>query len=262
MEEAETINKDKRNKLSVLILTKNEKDNVDALMENTSFADEIIFVDAYSTDGTVEKIKAHKTAILKQNKFKNFSLQRNFALAECTYDWVLFLDADERITEILRMEIIKVLDNPDDTTVYGFFRKFYFKNKHLKYGGYQSDKVYRLFNRNYALYDQSKFVHETLDTKCSKKLLKGKLDHFSYTSSESYREKLILYAKLRAKELFLKKTDPNWYHFYIKPFVRFINHFILRLGLLDGRKGFIMAKLNAFGVKQRYIELEKMISKE
>ena len=262
MEEAEIINKDKRNKLSVLILTKNEKGNVDALIENTSFADEVIFVDAFSTDGTAEKIKAHKGVILKQNKFTNFSVQRNVALTQCAHDWVLFLDADERITESLRLEIINVLDNPDDTKVYGFFRNFYFKNKLLRYGGYQSDKVYRLFNKNYASYDRSKFVHETLDTKCSKEILKGKLDHFSYTSSKSYQKKLILYAELRAKELFIKKIDPNWYHFYIKPFVRFVNHFILRFGLLDGRKGFIMANMNAFGVRQRYIELEKIISEK
>lgn len=260
MQKPEDIKKNIGNKLSVLILTNNEEDNIDSLIANTSFADEIVFIDSFSTDGTVDRIKRHGSVLIKQNNFENFSAQRNYALKQCSHDWVLFLDADERVTENLTKEIIEVLRRPGNVRVFGFYRNVFFKKELLKFGGFQTDKVYRLFNRKYVKYDETKFVHETLEKKVKRKLLKGKLDHFSYNSTSKYKEKLTMYAKLRAKELYIRNLKPKGYHFYVKPIFRFFKHFIIRIGILDGKKGLIMAKLSAFGVRQRYIELEKLIA--
>lgn len=246
------------NKLSVLIITLNEQENIDNLIENVSFADEVIVVDSFSSDGTVEFVKKHKNVRLVQHKFLNFSNQRNFALKQASYDWVLFIDGDERISTDLRHEIIEALDDPEDVIAYGFYRKFYFENTPLRFSGYQTDKVFRFFNKKCVSYNKEKLVHETLRIDGKTKILKNKLDHYSYINDEIYKEKLTKYATLRAQELYLKKLKPTFYHYYIKPIYRFLYHFIIRVGFLDGQRGYKISKLNAYGVQQRYIELKKL----
>jgi len=245
-------------KLTALVITYNERENINALIENLRFADEIVVVDAFSSDGTVEAIKKHDNVKLVQHKFLNFSNQRNFALKQASYDWVLFIDADERISNDLKNEIIDTLENPENTVAYSFYRKFYFKDAEIKFSGFQTDNVFRLFNKNYVSYNNDKLVHETLDIDGETKVLVNKLDHFSYKSDNYYRMKLIKYAELRAEELYSKDLKPNFYHFYIKPAYRFLYQYIIRFGILDGKKGYKISKLNAFGVRQRYVELKKL----
>jgi len=250
--------KARTHKLSILIITFNEIRNIDSLILNVSFADEIIVVDAFSTDGTVEAVKKYKHVTLVQHAFSNFSEQRNIALQHASHNWVLFIDGDERISEDLKHEISKVLNNPGAIVAYGFYRKFYFNGLPLKFSGYQTDKVFRLFQKTQVRYDKEKLVHETLLIEGNTAILKNKLDHFSYTSDKTYKKKLIKYAKLRAEELYKKKLTPNFYHFYFKPVYRFLYHFIIRLGFLDGKRGYKIARLNAFEVQQRYVALKKL----
>lgn len=242
-------------KLTVLIITLNEVNNVDNLMVDINFADEIIVVDSFSTDGTVEAFEKYKNVKIIQNKFEDFSSQRNFAISKASNSWVLFVDADERISAESQIEIRHSINNAHNIVAYGFFRRFICNSKELKFGGFQTDKVYRLFNKNYAAYDSAKLVHETLLINGNSELLKNKLTHYSYNSDEDYKRKLIKYGKLRAKELYANKTKPFFYHFYFKPIYRFFHLYIIRFGFLDGKQGAKMARLSAFGVKQRYIAL-------
>jgi len=258
MSDIDGILKKKINKLSVLVLSFNNVDQINELLKNIDFADEVIVVDSFSTDGTVEAIKKHKDVILKQHRFQNFSEQRNFALTLSTNDWVLFIDTDERLTDALKAEIIQSVNKPGEVVTFGFYRRFYMNNSPLNYSGFQSEKIYRLFHKKHAIYDINKFVHETLLINGRSKMFRNRLLHYSYTSQEAYKEKLTHYAKLRAKELFIKRLKPNYYHFFIKPPFRFFKHFVIKLGFLDGKNGFKIASLNAYGVRQRYIELEKM----
>ena len=248
-------------KITGLIITHNEEENIEDLIENLSFTDEIIVVDSFSSDGTIEAIKKHSNVQLIQHKFLNFSNQRNFALRQATHDWVLFIDGDERVSSDLKNEIIDVLKDSEDIVAYGFYRKFYFKNTLINFSGYQTDKVFRLFNKKHVVYNKEKLVHETLDIDGETKLLTNKLDHYSYIDDKKYKDKLIKYAKLRAQELYSKKLKPNFYHFYIKPAYRFLYQYIIRFGFLDGKNGYEISKLNAFGVQQRYVELKKLYSK-
>jgi len=248
-------------KLTALIITHNEEENINDLIENLGFADEIIVVDSFSSDGTVEAIKKHNNVKLIQYKFINFSNQRNFALKQATHDWVLFIDADERISNDLKDEIIDALHEKNNIVAYSFYRKFYFKKVMIKFSGYQTDNVFRLFNKKYVSYNDNKLVHETLDVDGDTKVFTNKLDHYSYKSDDLYRKKLIKYAKLRAEELYSKKLKPNFYHFYVKPAYRFLYQFIIRFGFLDGKRGYKISKLNAFEVQQRYVELRKLYSK-
>lgn len=260
------VDKDKtikrRHQLSIIIITLNEIVNIDAIIKNASFADEVVIVDSYSTDGTIEAIEKYDNIKFVKHKFSNFSEQRNFALRQASNDWVLFIDGDERITTNLQYEILERLRNPKNIVSFGFYRQFYFKDELLKYSGFQTDKVFRLFNRNYVEYDEEKLVHETLIINGRTSILKNKLDHFSYKDDITYKDKLVKYARLRARELFQRRLKPNFFHYYIKPSYRFLYHYVIRLGFLDGKKGYKIASLHAFGVRQRYIELRKFYSKK
>jgi len=246
-------------KLSALVITYNEENNINDLIDNLSFADELIIIDSFSTDTTVDKIRQHKNVTLIQNKFINFSKQRNFALQYAKHDWVLFIDADERISPKLKHEIISTInDNQKDIVAYEIYRKFYFKKKLIHFSGWQTDKVYRLYKNQNVTFKKDLFVHELLNINGKVGILKEKLDHFSFNNYSDYKNKMKHYAFLRAKELHLQKLKPSLYHFYIKPMYRFINHYFIRLGILDGIDGIVISYLSAYYVYRRYVELNKI----
>ncbi len=252
----------KKSLISALVITKNEAKNIEAIIENLHFSDEIIIIDSFSTDKTIDKIKKYPHVKLIQHKFINFSDQRNFSLQQAKHKWVLFIDADERIPTNLKQEIINIVNiKNNDIVAYEIFRKFYFKKQLVRFSGWQTDKVFRLYQKEFVNYKKDLLVHELLNINGKTDILKYKILHYSFESYEEYKLKMMQYAKLRAQELFIKKLKPTFYHFYIKPAYRFFIHFIVRLGFLDGKKGVIVSSLSAYYVKQRYVELRKLYRK-
>lgn len=250
-------------KISALVITKNEEENIAAyLSEVDKYADEIILVDSFSTDNTIALAQRNPKVKVFQRKFDNFSRQRNFALEKAQYDWVTFYDADERLPQALIAEILYTVRNEKELSSFYNYRKFYVQNNRLKYSGWQNDKAIRLFRKSCCRYKDEFLVHEILDCKGRPGKLKTKLDHYSYKSFENYREKLFFYSKLRAQELYSKKVKPNFFHFYIKPGFRFFHHYILRFGFLDGIVGFKMSKLLADYVHKRYVYLDELWAKK
>jgi hypothetical protein len=136
-----------------------------------------------------------------------------------------------------------------------------FQGKHLRYSGWQTDKNIRLFLNGKAEYVSNKLVHEKLSIDGSVGKLKNKLIHYSFTDYESYKQKMIYYGKLKAKELFLKGIKPNAFHFIIKPAYKFLYSYIFRFGILDGKKGIQVCYLNALSIYMRYPELKKLHKK-
>ncbi len=253
-------NGDKKNKISALLITYNESKHIDKVLENINFVDEIIVVDSNSTDGTIEKIKVHASVKLIRRPFENFTDQKSFALDQASNDWVLFLDADERIPDALKNEILKEVNSPNDETASAYFfrRTFMFKNRILRFSGWQSDKNYRLFKKSKVSFAMDRTVHETLIIDGQSKTLRNKLIHYSYDNYEKYKEKMLKYGTMKAADEFKKGKKAHWYHFIVRPAYKFLNHYILRLGILDGRKGIIICYLNALGVWQRYKTLKKL----
>lgn len=239
-------------KISALIITLNEAKNIGAVIENLDLADEIIIVDSYSTDDTVSIAKTYPKVKVYQHKFEDFTTQRNFALDKANYEWILFLDADERITPPLGEEIKNTITKPDTAEAYFFYRKFIFKNEPLNYSGWQTDKNIRLFKKSKCRYTEERLVHEVLEVDGECACLKNKLIHYSYESYSSYKGKMLSYAKLKAKELALKGLRPNVFHYVIKPAYKFFHSYVVRLGFLDGKKGLIICYLNALSVYKRY----------
>ncbi len=248
--------------LSALIITYNEQNHIAAVMEDLGFTDEIIVVDSFSTDDTPQIVNRFGNAQLIQHKFVDYTSQRNFAIDAARNPWILFLDADERLTDALKDEIIETIQRKDAKSAYLFYRTFIFENRKLRFSGWQTDKIFRLFQKDKARYTTERLVHEKLTVDGSIGKLKNKLVHFSYTDYASYKNKMISYGKFKAKEEYLKGVNPNFYHFYLHPAYKFMYQFIVRLGFLDGKKGVIICYLNALSVAVRYRELKKMRTSE
>ena len=250
---------EKTNRLTALLITYNEIFHIDAVLDNISFADEVIVVDSFSTDGTAEKIRERPNVKMIQRPFKDFTDQKSFALEQASYDWVLFLDADERLTEPLRKEILETIAlDKTPANAYFFQRIFMFRNDVLHFSGWQSDKNYRLFRKSKVYFSEERIVHETLVINGKSATLKNKLIHFSYKNYKDYKEKMVKYGQMKAAEELDKDYSPNLYHFWFRPLYKFINHYIFRLGVLDGKKGIIICYLNALGVHARYKELARL----
>ena len=245
--------------ISALLITKNEEENILAyLSEVNKYADEIIVVDSFSTDNTIELAQRNPKVTVYQREFDNFSSQRNYALSKANNNWVTFFDADERLPQPLIAEILEKVKNPGNVTSFYIYRKFYVQNSRLKYSGWQNDKAIRLFKKDCCRYKEEFLVHEVLECQGNTGKLKNKLNHYSYKTFADYRDKLYFYSKLRAQELYRKKTKPNFFHYYIKPGFRFFHHYLFRFGFLDGYAGFRMADLLARYVHKRYEFLDEL----
>lgn len=246
-------------KITALAITFNEEENVKRYVESLSFADEIIFVDSLSTDKTVELAKEMGVHVIER-KFINFSEQRNFAIQQAKNDWIVFFDLDEIITKELEVEIKYKINNPNSKVAFFVKRHFFFMGKHIRFGGWQNDKAIRLFNKNFCQYNGN-LVHEEVKAKGNIGVLKNGLNHYSYKNFDNYNDKLNLYSNLQAENLYNKKTRPNAYHLVFRPMYRFLWQYIFRLGILDGKEGFILAYVHSFSVFKRYLQLWMMYRK-
>ena len=240
-------------KITAIIPTLNEEIHINAAINSVSFADEIIVIDSFSSDKTVEIAKSLKVRLL-QRKFDDFSSQKNYAIEQATHDWIYVLDADERVTDLLRKEILHKVKDPKGVVGFYVYRTFYFIGKKINYSGWQRDKVVRLFKKAHCKYD-GKLVHERLLVNGDVAFLTNKLEHYSYRSYDHYIQKLNHYSSLKAKSLFEQHKKVTPFHILIKPPVRFIIHYFIRLGFLDGFPGFIISVVQSYGVLTRYIKL-------
>jgi glycosyltransferase involved in cell wall biosynthesis len=246
-------------KLTALVITYNEAPHIDQLIENIAFADEIIVVDSFSNDGTFEKLKAHKNVKVFQQSFNNFPKQKNIALSKASNDWVIFIDADERLSNKGILEIKQIINNSDnDVSAYYSYFQYFFGNKKIRFSGFQTAKSFRLFKKSFCNYDESKPVHERLIVKGKIGELDNKILHYSFRDYKHYKEKMTQYAILKAQQLHKQGKSVNLLSKKIKIAYRFFNHYIMRLGILDGKIGYQISKLNAYEVKKRYEELDKL----
>lgn len=247
--------------LTALVITYNEEQNIKAVLDHLAFADEIIVVDSFSSDKTFEIASSFKNVKAAQRVFDNFAAQRNYALSLATNSWILFIDADERLTTELEKEIRIIINEQDSASAYFMYRTFMFQNKKLRFSGWQTDKIIRLFKKEDAHYNYEKIVHEKLIVNGATGKLKNRLIHYSYSNYDDYKQKMILYGQLKAQEELVKKTKPLFFHFYVRPVYQFLNQYIIRLGFFDGKKGIIICYLNALSVAERFQELKRLRSK-
>lgn len=245
-------------KISALAIVLNEESNIRAYLDNMSFADEIVVVDSFSTDKTLEIIASDYPKVkVVQRKFDDFSSQRNFAINLAKNDWIIFFDADERITEKGIQEIKHTVATDKKNDAFWVKRIFYHGCKPMHYGGRNLDKAIRLFKKSKCRYSR-KLVHEQLIVRGRTSELSETIHHYSFKNKADFLSKRLQYSKLKAQELFEIGTLPNWFHFYIKPAFRFFKHYIVEGGILNGKNGIDLSNVMAYHVYMRYVYLAEM----
>ena len=242
------------NKLTAIIPTGNEIHNIEAVIDSVSFADEILVVDSYSTDGTYEKALELATKVIRRN-YEYSASQKNWAIPQAQHEWILLVDADERVTPELKVEIITILNNPQPNVVaYWIGRMNHFMGERVNYSGWRNDKVIRLFKRDACKY-QDKQVHAEIIANGKVGFLKEKLYHNTYITFDAYLEKMNRYAWWQANDYDKKTGKLTPYHFIIKPFWGFFKHYIVQSGFRDGVVGLTIGYVQGYVVFMRYAKL-------
>lgn len=239
-------------KITAIIPTKNEAKNIAAAIENLFWADEILVIDSFSSDETVA-IAQQKGAKVLQRVFDTHAKQKNFAISQATNSWIFVLDADERVTPQLQQEIQDLLQCEPENDAYWIYRQNYFMDKPVHYSGWQSDKVIRLFRKECRYAEVN--VHEEISTERPAGVLKNKLIHYTYANITQYLRKWDHYTTLSAKDRAAKTPEVTLFHLAVKPAARFFRHYIVKLGFLDGKVGFIISYMAAVSVFMRYLKL-------
>jgi len=228
-------------KLSAVVITLNEEKNIADCLETLKFADEIVVVDSGSSDETRE-IARRFTSKVSLRKFDDFSSQKNFAAAQAKGDWILSVDADERVPEALAAEIKEVLSRNEAADAYRVRRRTRIFGRDFKFSGLQNDAPVRLFRKNKALF--IKLVHEIVDVRGSTGVLKNPLEHRSFQTIAEHQRRLNLYTSLESLPAG-ERRDPGWADYCLRPLRRFFLIYLKGQGFRDGPQGFLYAWLSA-----------------
>jgi glycosyltransferase involved in cell wall biosynthesis len=226
--------------ISVIILTKNEEKNIEACLESLSWCDEKIVIDDHSTDKTVELAKKKDAKVFTRDLYNNFSDQRNYGLEKAKGDWILFIDADERVSSALWYEIMAHTSESIEE-----FSGFYIKRqdimwgKVLKYGETGNITLMRLAKKGTGTWEGP--VHEKWVVKGKTALLKNPLDHFPHQTVAEFLAEINFYTTLRAGELFKKNIKSNWFSILAYPKGKFILNYFIKGGFQDGLQGLVFA---------------------
>ena len=242
-------------KLTAIIPTGNEEHNIVAAIKSVDFADEIMVVDSFSKDATVQLATPLADTIL-QREYENSASQKNWAIPQAKHKWVLLLDADERVAPELKKEVLSIINSNTDYSGFWIKRQNYFMGKKVRFSGWQGDRVIRLFIRDTCKYE-NKHVHAEVISTGKIGILENHLTHNTFISKEAYLNKITRYAKWQAKDYDKKVKRITLFHTLIKPLVRFLKHYILQLGILDGYVGFIISSYQAKAVAMRYKYLQE-----
>lgn len=239
--------------LSVILITLNEAERLATTLEVIAWADEIVVVDAGSTDGTVEIARRFTDKVVVTDDWPGFGPQKNRALDLATGEWVLSIDADERVTPELAAEIRATLAAPR-FDAYCIPRLSNYLGRPMRHSGWWPDEVLRLFRRGKAHFS-SDIVHERLLFDGKIGCLRSMLQHESFSSLEQVLEKVNRYSTAGAEKLAAQGRTANLRTAVLRALWTFIRTYVFKAGFLDGRQGFMLAVSNAEGVYYRYLKL-------
>ena len=240
--------------LSACIITLDEADNIDACLESLAFCDEILVVDSGSTDGTRERAAA-KGARVIEHPFAGYRAQKDFAVRSARHDWVLCLDADERVTPQLRasIEAARARDFAD-AAGYRCARATEYFGAFLRHGNAYPDRVMRLFDRRRGGFRGTREIHEHASVDGPVATLTGDLEHRAYRSLSDQTGRLERYARMMAEHMQQSGKRAHVYKIVVNPFWRFVRGYVLRGGFLDGWRGLVYAYVEANYVRQKFIK--------
>ena len=242
-----------RAQLSAVLITRNAATVIDACFDSLAFADEIVIVDSASSDGTIE-IARRRGARVVQKEWLGYGRQKQFAVEQAAHDWVLCIDADERVSPELAASIHAALAAPV-SPVYRMPRRNRFMGRWLSHGEGYPDWSPRLFNRLNARWSDD-LVHEKVLYAVTPGTLRGDLMHDSSDDLAAYMERQNRYTTLAARQAFELGRSANLLHMLFSPLVRFLKFYVFRLGFLDGVAGLAHISI---GCMNSYLKYAKLI---
>jgi glycosyltransferase involved in cell wall biosynthesis len=237
---------------SAVLITRNAAAVLESCLESVAFADEIVVVDSASTDGTVE-IAGRRGARVVQKEWLGFGRQKQFAVEQAKHDWVLCLDADERLSPELAADIRKALAAPV-SPVYRMARRNRFLGRWLSHGEGYPDWSPRLFNRLNARWSDD-LVHEKVIFALTPGTLAGDLMHDSRDDLSAYLDRQNRYTTLAARQAFDQGAAAGAFRLLASPVVRFFKFYVLRLGFLDGLPGLVHISIGCINSYMKYAKL-------
>jgi len=242
--------------LSVIVITRNEAANIDACVQSVSFADEIVVVDAGSRDDTVARARSLGARVIETADWPGFGRQKNRALDAATHDWVLSIDADERVSPELAASIRAVVAAAPgaDAPAYALSRRSSFCGQWMRASGWYPDPVMRLFARTRARFSDDQ-VHERVLFDGATRLLAGELLHHSIPTLENAIDKMNRYSSGRAHDLLARGRSGSLGRAVAHGLWAFIRTYVFKRGFLDGRLGFVLAVNNAEASYYRYLKM-------
>jgi len=241
-------------KISVIIITFNEILNISDCIQGLGFADEVIVVDNASTDGTAEVAKSLGARVFITEDWPGFGCQKNRALDYALGEWVLSIDADERVTPSLRDEIAKVISHSSECTSYAIPRSSWFCGRFMQHSGWSPDYVNRLFRNGSARFSND-LVHERLLIHGMNQRLSQPLLHYSFRNFSDVLQKVDRYSTASAKQAFSKGKRASVFKALGHGLWAFVRTYILKAGFLDGSHGLALAISSAEGSYYRYLKL-------
>lgn len=243
--------------LSVAVITKNEEERLPGCLKSVHFAQEIVVVDDSSADRTQEIAKSFGARVYIE-PWRGFSGQKQYAVDQCANDWVLILDADERIPEKTAAAIRFAMSeaNPN-IAAYSFKRKNFLHGRWIRHCGWWPDPVVRLVDRTKGAFD-GRPVHERWLTEGSIRTLDVPIEHLSFRNYSELVAKMEHYSSLGASELCRRKTHAHTLTPIFHGFWMFLRTFVLELGALDGFDGFVISLMNAGGSFFKYAKFREM----
>jgi glycosyltransferase involved in cell wall biosynthesis len=240
-------------KLTVTVITHNEGAHIGAALESVAWADEILVIDSHSTDETRETAGRY-TRRVEAREWPGYGAQKNYAAHRASHDWILSIDADERVTPALAAEIRALMARGPRAAGYRIPRVSSYLGRWIRSTDWFPDFHLRLYDRRAARWSERP-VHESVEIDGPTERLRGELLHYPYRDVSEHLAKIDRYTTLVAEQWLAEGRRANALHACIYPSLAFLRNYVLRRGFRDGRAGFLVSRLNAYYVFLKYVKL-------
>ena len=235
------------------VITRDESAHIAAALESVSWADEIIVVDSHSTDETVAIARRYATRV-EVRDWPGYSAQKNYAAEIASNDWILSLDADERVTSGLANEIRQTLQGELAARGYRIPRVTWYLGRWIRSTDWYPDYQLRLYDRRAGRWNGRR-VHESVDLQGTPGLLRHELQHYAYRDIAHHLATIDRYTTLAAEQWLAEGRRTNGFEIFIHPRLAFLRNYLLRGGIKDGAPGLLVSKLNAYYVFLKFAKL-------
>lgn len=245
-------------KLTATIITRNESAHIAAAIESVSFADEILVVDSESTDDTAAIARRYASRVIVR-PWPGYVAQKNFAAAEASHDWILSIDADERVSPALAAEIQALMQDGPGAAGYRVPRVTWHLGRWLRSTDWYPDRQLRVYDRRRARW-AGRLVHESVHADGPVRDLRGELLHYAYRDIAHHLQTMDRYTTLAARQMYEDGRRAGWIDVLVRPRLAFFRNYILRGGFRDGMPGLIVSMMNAQYVGLKFAKLWELCS--